>query len=126
MRKGGSGVAKFERTSISGMLETIYIAYAPVTTRSVHPQDSSDFTRGINASEYQIYSLALCETAEGMLEPFVAISNQVDKQVNLAIVIIVTAILVALAMILYVSYLMTISITEPMFYLLDLIRCINK
>lgn len=73
-----------------------------------------------------MYSIGLCETEESLEEPFITVINDVNKQVQFAVVVISAAIAVAIIVILVVSYFMTSSITEPMLYLLDLIRCINK
>lgn len=126
MRKGDIGVAKFERTTSIGQSESVFMAYAPVSVRKIKPKDPSMFSRGADAGDYQVYSLGLCETEEALLEPFAYIVRAVDNQVKAAITMIAVVIAFAAIIILYISYLMTVSVTDSMLYLLDLIRRIKK
>jgi hypothetical protein len=126
MKKGEAGTTKFTRTTSDGGAETVHISYAPVIVKSIRPLNSSDFASGIEGSEYLIYSLGLCETEKTLLEPFEEIKEDVTKQINVGIVILSIGIVVAILFIVYVSYIVTASITEPMLYLLELIRCINR
>jgi hypothetical protein len=126
MKNGEAGNKTFTRTSSDGGMETVHISYSPVTVKSIRPLNSSDFASGIEGSEYLIYSLGLCRTEEALLEPFEEIKEDVTKQIDVAIAILAIGIVLAILFIVYISYIVTSSITEPMLYLLDLIRCINR
>jgi hypothetical protein len=126
MKKGEAGTTKFTRTTSDGGAETVHISYAPVIVKSIRPLNSSDFASGIEGSEYLIYSVGLCETEKALLEPFEEIEEDVSKQINVAIAILSIGFVVAILFIVYISYIVTSSITEPMLYLLELIRRINR
>lgn len=126
MKDGKSLSSSFTRTTSDGKSERVRIAYSPVKLRSVKPVDGSDFSRGIEVSENLIYSLALCETEEGLLEPFKVMESEMSRQIRWAVLVFSCVIAVAALFVIYISYLVTTSITEPMLYLLELIRRINQ
>jgi len=125
MKAGEEGNVTFYRTRKSGGEEKVLIAYAPVAVQSYQPVDSSDFSRGLKASEYLIYSLALAETQAGILETFDPIAVVTHKQIKEAIGILSAVLVVATILVVYVSLRVTQSIAEPMVYLLDIIRSIR-
>lgn len=124
MKGGNETVATFYRTTDKG-LEKVFMAYAPVAVRSFRPIDSSDFSRGLSASEYLIYSLALAETESGILETFRPIQEVTDKQIKIAIGVLTALLVFATVLVVYVSMRVTQSIAEPMVYLLEIIRSIR-
>jgi hypothetical protein len=86
MKDGGTGYDAFTRRAPDqGGTETVHIAYAPVKTMNIRPLDSSQFARGVEVSENLVYSLALCETEEGLLAPFTPIEKEMRKQINWAV-----------------------------------------
>lgn len=125
MKTGLQGNATFYRTTDGGRQERVHMAYSPVSVRTFRPLDSSDFSRGLNASDYLIYSLALVEVEDGTLETFDPIEDVTQQQITAAIVILSILLIVASVLIVYVSLRVTQSIAEPMVYLLDIIRSIR-
>lgn len=125
MKAGLEGNATFYRTTGDGFQERVHLAYAPVSVRSFRPLDSSDFSRGLDAAEYLIYSLGLVETESGMFETFDPIEDVTQQQINTAIVILSVLLVVATFLVVYVSLRVTQSIAEPMVYLLEIIRSIR-
>ena len=126
MKKGDSNETSFTRRTNDGEVETLHVAYSPVYVTSVRPVNSSDYSRGVNRQRILVYSLALVETEEGILMPFQQIRDTTKKQTNVAIGVLTIVIFAATLTIIYISHRLATSFTEPMIYLLDLIRYINK
>lgn len=133
MTKGISSVDGFTRgkptTGDEGVdfsNEEVFVAYHPVEVRSLRPVDASDFARGVEPYHELIYSLGLCEPAESLFKPFRAIEVKTHRQIKRAVSMLAVMILVASLFVVYISYLVTASITGPIIYLLDLIRRINR
>ena len=116
----------FVRTTPTGETETVYIAEAPVIVRSIRPVDASSFARGIDENDYHVYSLALCETRPGLLQAFQRMENNLSTSIRFAASMIAVGVVVAALIIIFISYLLTTSISDSMLYLLHLIRSINQ
>ena len=125
MKAGETDLTSFVRTAEGGGEETVHVAHAPVIVKSIRAVNSSSFGRGVEVGDYLIYSLGLLETEKGLLKPFESIEDEMTRQLNWAIVVLAAGIFTSAVFVIYISYLLTVSITEPMLYLLDLIRCIN-
>lgn len=125
MKHGDSGITTFSRkTNFSE--EIVYMSYAPVIVNSKRPVDVSDFSRGVISSDYLVYSLAFAETESVILESFEQSENNMERQIRISIGILSAVITAAALIVIYVSHRTTMSITEPMLYLLDLIRSMNR
>lgn len=125
MNRGEEGHASFAMRK-DGVEKEAYIAYAPVNVRELKATDSSDYSRGVIPSEQTIFSLGLVVTRDGVLEPFDQIEREMDQQTKVAIAVLTLLIFAAVLIVVYVSKVVATSMAEPMSYLLDLIRCINK
>lgn len=125
MKSGGTGNATFERSGENGVPETILLSYNPVRILGFRPVDSSDFSRGLVATDYVIYSLALAESENGILEAFEPIKEVTNQQIAIAIGVASVLLLFAAVLVVYISLRVTESIAEPMVYLLQLIRSIR-
>jgi hypothetical protein len=126
MRVGDSGTTNFTRESENGGEELIHVAYAPVKVKGIRSIDSSDFARGVEVIEYGIYSFGLCEADDELLQPFKKIENDIETAIAWAVGCIAAGIFFGALFVFYVSYRVTMSITEPMLNLLELMRCINR
>lgn len=126
MQNGESGSASFVRTTLDGSLETVHVAFAPIKANVFVPVNGSDFSRGVNVSEFLVYSLALAETEEGLLAPFAKVESEIHKTIGIAIGVLACVIILSTAFVIYISNRITVSMTEPMIYLLQLIQHINK
>jgi hypothetical protein len=128
MKGGDLDSNSFIRARPNGtdVTDSVYIAYAPVVIKNIHPVNSSNFSSGIVASKYFIYSLGLCETEEGLLQPFLEIETKMNRQILWALFILVDGILLAAVSIFCISCLVSTSIARPMVDLLELIRAINR
>jgi hypothetical protein len=125
MKHGNSSYAKFLRKTNTSE-EIVHIAYSPVTVKSLRPTDASDFSRGVASSEYLVYSLAFAVTDAVIREPFEQSEEKMEQQIKVSIGILSAVITAAAFIVIYLSHRITVSITEPMLYLLDLIRSINR
>ena len=126
MKLGKTGTSEFSRVSDEGSIEAIYISYAPVIVKSFAPTDSTDFDRGVVQSDYVLYSLAFAQPEEDMLQPFGEVERDIEKQFYITLIVLCTTIALATAFVFYFSHAITVSMTEPMFYLLELIHHINQ
>jgi hypothetical protein len=126
MKGGNTSTVTFERSTADGGMETVHLAFAPIIVPYLDPVDSSDFSRGAIAGSHLIYSLGLAETQGGILEPFAAIEADMQRQINVAIGILAAVIVAAMAASIYISYIVARSISEPMAFLLELIRSLNR
>jgi hypothetical protein len=126
MKFGNKSFVSFERTTAEGGTETVYMAFAPVTVNYLDTADASDFSRGAFVNEHMIYSLGLAETEDSIIEPFMEVEDDMDRQVNVAIGILAAVIVVAVVFTICMSYLFARSISEPMCHLLGLIRSLNQ
>lgn len=126
MRAGGSGRREFSMVSASGSVEKMHIAFHPVDVKRLRPVNSSDFSRGIENSKYVIYSLALTETESALLEPFKETESEIRRQIRVAIAILSIVIVFSACFVLFFSHHITVSLTEPMYYLLELIKHTNR
>jgi hypothetical protein len=122
----GDAHVEFSRKTKNEGEETIIIAYAPVNVKMFQLKDSSDFSRGVTVSDYLVYSLALAQSKASILKPFKAIEDRMYRSIRLAIISLSVVIAVAAFLVVYFSHRLASSITEPMVYLLDLIRSINR
>jgi len=125
MKAGNSSTVKLERTIADGGTEIVYLASAPISVQYLDPANVSDFARGSLPGKHLTYSLSLAETAQGILEPFLEIKEDMQKQINVAIGVLVAVIVVAVLATVGITYLVARSISEPMACLLELIRLLN-
>lgn len=128
MKSCAEGTASFERRTSSGGTETVYISYSPVRTPFLDPTDAADFAKGANLKNDSscIYSLALAETEEGLKQPFRQVEDELYDQTRIAIICLTCLISLAVVLALLISYHVTSSITEPMVYLLETVRSLEK
>jgi hypothetical protein len=127
MKAGDSGVRTFtRRIHENGDTEEVYLAFAPVNVRNMESVESSDYSRGVNATRYQVYTLGLGGVKADILEPFNAVEEGKERQIKVAIGVVSALLLVAAVFVVYISHTLTKSITEPMLYLLELIRSVNR
>ncbi|CAB9503300.1 expressed unknown protein [Seminavis robusta] len=126
MKAGNSGNSKFTRMASDGAEEAIYISYAPVVVKTFSAVDSSDYSRGVQRADYLLYSLAFAEFEDAMLDQFVAIEEDIDSQFYITLAVLCITIILSTAFIVYFSKVITVSMTEPMLHLLELIKTINR
>jgi hypothetical protein len=126
MKAGETKTETFIRKKSGGGDEIVHTAYAPVTVKSFLPINSSDFSRGVIASDYLIYSLGLAEAETGLLGPFEQIGEDTEKHKNVVLGVLSALIAAATVVVIYLSHRVTRTITESMLYLLGLIRSINR
>jgi hypothetical protein len=126
MKNGESTVTTFARKKRDGTTEMMHIAYSPVYVSSIEPADNSDYARGVKEVKQLVYSLALVETEDEMLLPFREIEDTTKQQTIVAICILTVVILLATLSIVYISRRLASSFSEPMIYLLRLLKTINE
>lgn len=126
MKMGKSGNSQFARFTNDGSTENIHISYAPVTVKTFAPVDSSDFTRGVSRSDYLIYSLAFTEYENVMLEEFNKVEEDIETQFSVTLLVLCITIVLSTALVFFFSNVIVVSMTEPMLYLLEVVRHINR
>ena len=125
MKLGLEGTESFTRTTRHGRSETVWISYSPSKVESIRPI-GTNFGSGVNVTEHLVYSVGLCEPEDDLLEPFVEIETTMRTSLRWVIGGLAGAMILAALLVVYVSYLVAASVTRPMRYLRELIRCINK
>jgi hypothetical protein len=126
MKQGRSGTADFSRSKASGGVERVHMAYAPVRVKSFRPLDSSNFSRGVEVESYLIYSVALAEPEEDILDPFDPIEETATRQIKVALIVLCVLIVLSTSVVAYMSHQVATSISAPMIYLRDLLQLINS
>lgn len=121
MKTGGSGSGSFfmGKTKVD-------IAYAPVVVRNVYPIDSSDIARGVKNETTLVYSLALFETKDSVMQSFHAISDSTSRTVAVCICVLTVLIATSVVVIVLIAVYVTRSITEPFLQLFDVLKDINR
>ena len=112
MRAGKTGSTSFTRTTATGDIETVYLAYAPVISRDFAPKNSSDFSRGVDLYNSLIFSLAVAEPEQGFLLPFQQ-SIDVQRIINVALGVLLALIVLAACIVTLIASRITVSITNP-------------
>jgi hypothetical protein len=126
MRAGEHDITAFTAMNSQGSDETFFVAYAPVAVRSYRPSNSSEFARGVEAESNFVYFLALTQMEQSLVAPFEKVENDIHRTINIGVGVLCVTILIATSVVIYISYWVASSITEPMLYLLELIRHINQ
>ena len=127
MRSGKENSSNFMRTDPSGLQENVFFAYAPVTSHAFDPKDSSDFSRGVDAYEPLVFSLAVAVPELGFLRPFrEKLNGHVQFIVSIGLAVHLALIVIAGTVVTLLSSKITFSITVPITRLLSLVQKINK
>ena len=126
MRAGKAGNGTFVWDPENGTPTTYHVAYRNVTIRRLTQVDSSDFSRGVLADNYGIYSIALAEPEASMLDSFEQAEDDIQSVIHIGLAVLCILIVVAACLVVWLSHRITISMTEPMYYLLELMRHINR
>jgi hypothetical protein len=126
MKRGDSDSTKFVKEESDGSLREMFIAYAPVSVKSLSPKNSSSFSIGVHSEDLLIYSVAFIASIEGVLEPFELIAEDMENQRTVALLVLVSVIVLSSLIVVYISNRVAVSITKPMLYLVELIQYINR
>lgn len=128
MKDCRTGAESFIRSTGTGGTQKMHISYAPVRAAFLDPVDASDFSRGaslrMDPTEC-VYSLALVETEEGMMERFGEVEDDLRGQAVVAFCSFAGVIALALVIAILVSYCVAKSIAEPMLALVSVIRSLR-
>ena len=130
MKSGKTGSGTFKRFVPSSenedQQEEVYISYAPVLVRSLSAVDSTDLRRGVMNETILVYSLALVETANGLIQSFESIDSFAFKTVNICIGVLSAIIVISTVLIVYTAFRVTSSMTTPILQLLSVMKSINR
>jgi len=126
MRAGNESTGKYFMEDARGFPITMYIAYAPVIVTSIRQVNSSDFSNGIEVVNLSLYSLALVEPEASMEVHFEKSEEEIEQVYEIGLAILAALMVVAICVIIFLSHRITVSLTEPMYYLLILIQQINR
>ena len=127
MKFGQRGKGKFTRARSNGQEEdAVFLSYAPVYVKNYYPVDSSDITRGVQSEEILVYSLALAETADGLISSFNNIDAFSNKTVDICIGVLSAIIIISAILIVWIAFRVTSSMTKPILQLLGVMKSINR
>ena len=127
MKTGRRGKGKFIRAKSNGQEEDkVFLSYAPVYVKNYYPVDSSDITRGVQSEEILVYSLALAETADGLISSFNNIDAFSSRTVDICIGVLSAIIIISTILIVWIAFRVTSSMTKPILQLLGVMKSINR
>ena len=127
MKSGNSSIREVEMIGEGGSAEPFYLAFAPVTYRSLLPVDPSDYGAGVTASKDLIYSVAIGESISKIEAPFQVQKDSMDRDLLLPLGIYISVIVVVSC--LYVVFIVIVSksyLTCPFLFLRPLLFFLEK
>lgn len=126
MLMGETHQTQIQRTSDAGAREVINVAYAPVVVRSLRPIDPSDFSRGVEQFNETVYSVALVQSEEGLLQSLSEMHLELERVMHHMVGFLGQLILVAVIIVVAVLSRASVKIVQPVIELLDLVKKINR
>lgn len=124
MKDGQRGKGKFTRSN--GQEDEVFLSFAPVYVKNYYPVDGSDITRGVQSEEILVYSLALAETADGLISSFNNIDAFSSRTVDICIGVLSAIIIISTVLIVWIAFRVTSSMTKPILQLLGVMKSINR
>ena len=79
MKNGESGVEKFNRKSLKGTDDEMFISFAPISMRALKATAPNDFSRGVDAAEVVFYSLAVVKSRKTIDTQFQGFEERIDE-----------------------------------------------
>lgn len=125
MRKGGTSTLEFLQNESDGSNQTQIVAYAPVNIRSAKALRADNFSRGINYTSEQVYSIAMVQKKEILEESIREFEAGIEDMrkfwipIDVIFVIFITIVGAA------ITSSISVAITKPMIILLRIVRNIN-
>jgi len=126
MKFGQRGKGEFIRARSNGGEDEVFLSFAPVYVKNYYPVDSSDITRGVQSEEILVYSLALAETADGLISSFNNIDAFSSRTVDICIGVLSAIIIISAILIVWIAFRVTSSMTKPILQLLGVMKSINR
>ena len=126
MKEGNAGSDEFTMFGPDGRGVAMHIAYTPVIVKMFQQVDASNFSRGVNALDHKLYSFALVEPEASLLESFELAEDDITNVIRVGVAILASSIVLACFVVVFLSHRITVSMTAPMRYLLELICHINR
>ena len=106
--------------------DKIFLAYAPVIVKMPYPVNSSDYYRGVEVSEFTVYSLGMVDTMFSIREPLHSVLAYNKKIFRLTIIVLIFVVFLATMVVVCISFRITNSINSGMLDILQLTKTINK
>jgi len=125
MKSGNNGTGEFSR-SIGNSRDQIKITYAPVVGSSYRPLNSSDVASGVEQQSIVIYSLAFLDSQDGIAKSIQDNKDFSSDIVIICIVVLSIVVVISTVLIVYIAFLVTTSMTEPILQLLNVMKDINS
>jgi hypothetical protein len=126
MKAGNTGSDKFTMLGPDGYPVTMHIAYSPVKVKMFRQVDASNFSRGVEALDHVLYSVAFVEPEASLLESFEDAEDDIQNVIRVGVAVLASLIVLASCFVVFLSHRITASMTAPLRYLLELIRHINR
>lgn len=90
MKDGESGIERFSRTSLKGTEDDLLISFAPIKTRALKAVQPDDFSRGVEASDDVLYSLAVVKSRTTLETQFQGVKQQIDESLETTTIVFVS------------------------------------
>ena len=126
MTAGKTGQAQILRTSESGGTERLNFAFAPVEVPSLRAIDPSNFSRGVRGYKATVFSIALAQTDEGLLDSWSSMRKELESISQIMIGFMGFLIAVWLFAVVVALWCVALSIVRPVIDLLELVKKINR
>jgi len=125
MKAGKRGTGVFSST-IGNSRDQLKITYAPVVVSSYRPLNSSDVASGVEQQSIVIYSLAFLDSQDAIAKSIQGINEFSSETVVICIVVLSIVVVISTVLVVYIAFLVTTSMTEPILQLLDVMKDINS
>ena len=106
--------------------ELVHFAFAAVQVKSSRTVDPSDLSAGLDIHNTTVYSVGLAETDQGLSEAYKPFRNKMIAKLWLAVGILATVLVLAIASVIYVASVVSSSIAAPFAKLQRIVRDINR
>lgn len=92
MKEGKFGIQSFDRKSLEGTNDEMFVSYAPVRARVLRARSPDDYTRGAETSEVLMYSIAVVKSRATLEMPFEGIEEEIDSSLKTTTIIFVSSV----------------------------------
>ena len=126
IHRGAFSWTHFNRTSRDGTTEEVAFAFAPVLLPGYRPVDPSDFSRGTLEQQAPVFALSFGQKQQDIVDTFISVHDELAKTLQRSMGVLIAVAVATLAVVLVVTYFMTLSVTIPVTQLYALVTSINQ
>lgn len=117
---------QIRRTGPDGEEELVNYNFDGVRLVSLSPVNASDFGRGVIETDAFVFSVVFGQTEQGVIDTFTNVSLALTQDLRIGLFVLISVIIVAFCIVVYVSWGVALSISEPIAQLWNLVTNINR